>query len=45
MDPVQSPRPRIPSIDIVRGFVMVAMALDHTRDYVTNLRFQPEDLA
>ena len=36
---------RIPSVDIVRGAVMVLMALDHVRDYVTNLRFQPEDLS
>src|SRR5688572_1645159 len=36
---------RIPAVDIVRGAVMVLMALDHVRDYVTNLRFQPEDLS
>lgn len=36
---------RIPSVDIVRGAAMVLMALDHVRDYVTNIRFQPEDLA
>ena len=35
---------RITSIDVVRGAVMIFMALDHVRDYVTNLRFPPEDL-
>jgi uncharacterized membrane protein len=36
---------RIDAIDILRGLVMVIMALDHTRDYFSHLRFEPENLA
>ncbi len=36
---------RITSVDIVRGAVMVLMALDHVRDWVSELRFPPEDLS
>lgn len=38
-------RSRIASIDIVRGIVMVIMALDHVRDYFTNVRFDATDLS
>src|SRR5205085_1098552 len=37
--------PRLASVDVLRGFVMVIMALDHTRDFMTSLRFAPEDMA
>ncbi|HEY7169812.1 MAG TPA: heparan-alpha-glucosaminide N-acetyltransferase domain-containing protein [Vicinamibacterales bacterium] len=43
--PRAAPPLRVRSIDIVRGAVMVLMALDHVRDWVTSVRFQPEDLA
>jgi len=40
----QATETRIASVDVLRGLVMVIMALDHTRDYLSYLRFQPEDL-
>src|SRR6476659_1026765 len=38
---------RIASIDILRGIVMIIMALDHTRDlmHVTSITHQPTDLS
>jgi uncharacterized membrane protein len=38
---------RVASIDILRGLVMVIMAIDHTRDFVhaAAMSFPPEDLA
>jgi uncharacterized membrane protein len=38
---------RLQSLDILRGLVMVIMALDHVRDYLhaDSMRFSPEDLA
>src|SRR4051794_8250732 len=36
---------RLVSVDILRGLVLVIMALDHTRDFISSIRFAPEDLA
>ena len=38
-------KPRLVSIDLLRGLVIILMALDHTRDFFGPAQFQPEDLA
>lgn len=36
---------RINSVDILRGLVMIIMALDHVRDYLYPIQFDPADLS
>jgi uncharacterized membrane protein len=36
---------RLDSVDLLRGAVMVIMALDHVRGYFSNARFDPVDLS
>src|SRR6266850_5226431 len=40
------PIPRVPSVDALRGLVMIVMALDHTREFFHSgaMTFQPDDL-
>jgi len=39
-----APAPRLDSVDLLRGLIMVFMALDHVRDFFTHLHFPPEDM-
>ena len=47
VQPAVSVRPRLDSIDLLRGIVMVVMVIDHTRDFVHGpaLLYDPTDLA
>jgi uncharacterized membrane protein len=44
MQPTTAPTSRINSIDILRGLIMIIMALDHVRDFYSNVQFDPLDL-
>ena len=38
-------RPRLYSVDLLRGLVMVLMALDHVRVWFSGIRYEPTDLS
>lgn len=40
-----SPRERVDSVDVVRGIIMILMALDHTRDFFGGASIDPTNLA
>ena len=37
--------PRVETVDLLRGVIMIVMALDHTRDYFGNVAADPTNLA
>ena len=43
--PTLSVRPRVTSVDVVRGLIMIIMALDHTRDYFGMPGADPTNMA
>jgi uncharacterized membrane protein len=42
---VAGKRARIESVDVVRGAIMIIMALDHVREYFSNATYEPTDLS
>lgn len=43
LERVSAVRRRIATVDLLRGLLMILMALDHTRDFFTNVRIDPTD--
>jgi uncharacterized membrane protein len=41
--PAASPIRRVATVDLLRGFLMIVMALDHTRDFFSNAAVDPTD--
>ncbi len=39
--PTEPPRRRLETVDVLRGLLMVIMALDHTREYLSDARIDP----
>ena len=43
--PTANAAPRIVSVDLLRGLIMIVMALDHVRDYFSPFPWDPTDLS